>query len=150
MEIVVDSREKQPYRFQTPAIKGTLPTGDYSVAGLEDFISIERKTLDDLVGCLCTGRQRFERELYRGKALDYFAIVIECSLSDLVNGNYRSKMTPKSAIQSLLAFSIRYRLPVFFAESRDYGTRVTESLLLRYAKEVEKRAKAVSSCAKAA
>ena len=143
MRIVIDTREQLPYKFKTPAISGTLPTGDYSLAGLEDLIAIERKTLPDLIFCLCTGRQRFERELHRGKSLDFFAIVVECSLSDLVNGNYRSRMTPRSAIQSILAFSVRYRLPVFFAENRKYGARITESLLLRYSKEMEKRAEAI-------
>ena len=147
MKIVIDTREQLPYRFQTPAISGTLPTGDYSLAGAEDLIAIERKTRDDLISCLCDGRERFERELYRGRALDFFAIAVECSLSDLVNGNYRSRMTPKSAIQSILAFSVRYRLPVFFVETRDYGARVTESLLLKYAKEMEKRAEDILEAA---
>ena len=113
--------------------------GDYSIVGLEDHISIERKTVDDLIGCLTIGRERFVNELHKGKALDYFALVVEASLSDLANGHYRSKMVPKSAIQSLLAFSVRYRLPVFFCENRQYGQRVTESLLCKYAREVEKR-----------
>lgn len=147
MKIIIDSREQLPYKFQTPAIRGTLHTGDYSIAGLENFISIERKSLDDLVGCLCIGRQRFERELHRGKALDFFALVIEASLSDLVNGNFRSKMTPKSAIQSLMAFSIRYRLPVFFVENRKYGARITESLLLKYSKEMQKRVETILKAA---
>lgn len=149
MQIIIDTREQLPYRFQTPAVKGTLPTGDYSISGLEDLIAIERKTLDDLISCLCDGRERFERELYRGKALDYFAVIIESSFTDIVSGDYRSKMTPKSAIQSILVFSVRYRLPIFFVENRDYGARVTESLLLKYARELEKKAKAVSGCTKA-
>ena len=145
MKIVIDTREQLPYRFQTPAIKGTLPTGDYSILGAENLIAVERKTLPDLIACLCNGRERFERELHRGRALDYFAIVIECTLSDLANGDYRSRMTSRSAIQSLLTFSIRYRLPIFFAENRNYGARVTESLLLKYARELEKRAEVINN-----
>ena len=143
MKIKIDTREQRPYRFETPAQVGTLSCGDYSIVGLENHVAIERKTIDDLIGCLTTGRGRFERELHHGRALDYFALVIEGSLSDLSNGNYRSKMLPKSAIQSLLAFSVRYRLPVFFAENRSYGQRVTESLLLKYAREIEKKAKLI-------
>ena len=143
MKIVIDTRERLAYKFQTQSLRGTLATGDYSIAGLEDLIAIERKTRDDLIGCLTGGRQRFERELHRGRALDYFAVIIEATLSELVNGNYRSQMTPKSAIQSLMAFSVRYRLPVFFVETRSYGARVTESLLLKYARETEKRSEAI-------
>ena len=144
MKIVVDTREQRPYEFKSQTIKGTLVTGDYSLLGAENLIAIERKTLPDLISCLCGGRERFERELFRGRALDYFAIVIECSLTDIVSGDYRSKMPPKSAIQSLLAFSVRYRLPVFFVENRDYGSRVVESLLLKYARELEKRIESIN------
>jgi len=147
MTIIVDSREQLPYKFQTPSIKAALDTGDYSLLGAEHLISIERKTRDDLISCLCTGRQRFERELHRGQALDYFAIVIEATLSDIANGDYRSRMTPKSAIQSLMTFSVRYRLPVFFAENRSYGERIVESLLLKYSREMEKRVEAIREAA---
>jgi len=149
MRIIIDTREQLPYEFQTTSVKGTLSTGDYSIFGLEDFIAIERKTLDDLIGSLCTGRQRFERELQRGKSLDYFAVIIESTLTDIVNGSYRSQMTPKSAIQSLLAFSVRYRLPLFFVDSRNYGARITECLLLKYAREMEKRTEAISESSNA-
>jgi DNA excision repair protein ERCC-4 len=129
MKILIDTREQKPYSFSTQTETATLPTGDYSIAGAESLIAIERKSLDDLVSCLTSGRERFERELHRGKALDYFALVIEASLPDLSNGRYRSKMNPRAAIQSLLTFSVRYGLPVFFVENREYGARITESLL---------------------
>lgn len=143
MQILIDTREQLPYKFENPSEIGTVPVGDYSIAGLEDLVAIERKELNDLIGCLTTGRERFERELHKGRALDYFALVIEAKLSDLANGHYRSDMNPKSAIQSLLAFSVRYRLPIFFCENRKYGARVTESLLLKFAREIEKRHKAI-------
>ncbi len=137
--ILTDSRENLPYAFSSPTEVIGLPVGDYSILGLEDYISIERKSICDLISSLTTGRDRFERELFKGKALDYFALVVEASLSDIINGRYRSEMQPKAAIQSLLAFSIRYRLPVWFAESREYGQRITESLLAKFARELEKK-----------
>ena len=143
MKLICDSREQRPYTFQAPSETGTLQVGDYSLSGGEHLVAVERKTIDDLIGCLTTDRDRFERELHKGKALDYFALVIEASLSDLANGRYRSKMLPKSAVQSLLAFSVRYRLPIFFCENREYSQRVTESLLCKYAREVEKRFKLI-------
>lgn len=138
IKIKIDSREQKPYEFENSEVE-TLSIGDYSVCGLEDCIATERKTVDDLIGCLTTGRERFEKELFKGKALDYFCLIIEASLQDIVNGNYRSDMNPKSAVQSLLAFSIRYRLPVWFAGSRKYAQRITESLLCKYAKECERK-----------
>ncbi|MGO9530563.1 MAG: ERCC4 domain-containing protein [Syntrophobacteraceae bacterium] len=140
--IKIDSREQLAYEFHTPTEVGKLDTGDYSLVGAEHLVSIERKSVDDLVQALTTGRERFERELHRGRALDYFALVIEASLSDLASGRYRSQANPKAMIQSLMAFSVRFDLPIFFAENRKFGTRITESLLLKYAVEQEKRYKA--------
>ncbi len=145
MKILIDTREKLPYRFQTSSETGTIPVGDYSIQGLEDYIAIERKELNDLIGCLSKDRSRFERELFKAKALDYFALVIEASLSDIINHNYRSQMEPKAVVQSLLAFSVRYRLPIFFCENREYGARVTGSLLLKYSREIERKHQALSN-----
>lgn len=145
MKIITDSREQRPYEFENPSELGALSIGDYSLAGLENHIAIERKELNDLIGCLTVDRERFEKELSRSRALDYFCLVLECSLSDLINGRYRSQASPKSMVQSLLAFSIRYRLPVWFAESREYGQRVTESLLFKYVREIQKRFEALGN-----
>ena len=99
-------------------------------------IAIERKSIDDLIGSLTKGRDRFEKELQKGSRIPYFALVIEASLSDLANGKYQSSTLPKSAIQSLLSWSVKYRLPVFFAESREYAEKITLSLLLKYARSI--------------
>jgi len=143
MKILIDTREKQAYEFENSEV-GTVPIGDYSIVGLENHIAIERKELNDLIGCLTTDRDRFERELFKGRSLDYFCLVIEASLKDIISQKYRSKMEPKAAIQSLLAFSIRHRLPVWFCESREFAQRITESLLCKYAKEIEKKYKLIT------
>lgn len=139
--IIIDSREQRPLTFILPTVVGKLDTGDYSVEGLEKKIAIERKTINDLIGCLCNSRARFERELQRGMALKYFALVVEASMDDLVCGRFRSRMTPNSVIQSLLAFSVRYRLPIFFCTNRALACQVVESLLTRYAHEIETKLK---------
>ena len=138
--IVVDTREQLPLTFSIPTERGTLATGDYSVKGLEDYIAIERKSIDDLVACLKNGeRERFERELARGRGLDYFALVIECDLAQLAEHQYQSLMTPASVIQSILTFSVRYKLPVFFCENRQYASRIIESLLQKYVRELDNK-----------
>jgi len=141
LKILIDTRERKPYKFETPSKTATLKTGDYSLSGAEHLVAIERKTIDDLVSSLTINRKRFERELFRGRAINYFALLIEASLSDLSNGRYQSKMLPKAAIQSLLAFSVRYNLPIFFADNREFGARITEGLLLKYAKELKTQLK---------
>ena len=143
--IIVDSREQDPLSFSRPTERGGLVTGDYSIKGLERYIAIERKSIDDLTGSLQgQNRERFERELSRGRGLEYFALVIEADLLEIAGGQYRSQMNPKSVIQSLLAFSVRYNLPVFFCPGREYAARVVESLLCKYIREVEKRWRGLS------
>jgi len=138
--IVIDTREQDPLKLTLPTERGTLTTGDYSMKGLERFIGIERKSPDDLIGCLKNGgRERFERELSRGRGLDYFALVVEADMSTLASGDYRSKMLPACVLQSLFAFSVRYRLPIFFCPGRAYAARTVESLLVKYVAEIEKR-----------
>jgi len=159
MKIIISSNEVAhglAYEFQTPSEVRHLATGDYSIDGAEHLISIERKTLNDLIGCLIeqsekkktgkklVGRERFEAELQRSLSMDYFAVVVEAPLSDIIYGRYTSKMHPNAALQSLIAFSVRYgKLPFFFCGDRKNGQLVTESLLLKYAREVELKLEAM-------
>ena len=134
--IVVDTREQKPYQFEHATIGAALGCGDYSIKGFEDRVAVERKELNDLISCLTkTGRERFERELRRSRALEHFAIVVEANLSDLAAGRYRSDMTPEAVLQSIVTLSVRYGVPVWLCDSRELGQRVTESLLVKYARE---------------
>lgn len=152
--IVYDQREQRPYTFEgeryedVTAEAATLYTADYSLKGLEDKIGIERKTLDDLAGTLTAGRERFQRECERGRGLDYFALVIEASMEDARQHNYRSKMTPQSLLQTLAAYSIRYGLHVHWCGSRAGGEYTTYSLLQKYLREATERLKAISKAHK--
>jgi ERCC4-type nuclease len=143
MKILIDTREQKPYSFETDSVTGKLDTGDYSISGLENHVSIERKELNDLIGCLSKGRDRFERELQRAKGLDYFCLVVEADLSDIAKGDYRSKMLPRAVLQSLMTFSIRYKMPIWFCGNRQYAERITESLLVKYCRELEKTWKVI-------
>ena len=127
--IICDSREQWAYdKFTVPVEFGALKTGDYSIKEYQDRVSVERKTLNDIVGCLTVGRERFERELARSRELDYFALMIEATVKDIIHGNYWSKMLPKSAINSLLAFSIRYQLPIFFCRQQRLWKQVDRGI----------------------
>ncbi len=125
LHIVFDNRERKPYQFAgfpcyegTTVEAGTLATGDYSVKGLEHLVSVERKSLSDLVGCLAGSRERFVKELERSRALEAFAVVVEGSWQELAQGQYRSQLQPFAATQSIAAFSARMRVPFWFCGSR--------------------------------
>ena len=65
--IAVDTREQLPYLFQGfghwvgGVVRAALPTGDYSVQGMEALVAMERKSLPDLVLSLTASRARFLR-----------------------------------------------------------------------------------------
>lgn len=150
MQIIIDSREQKPFMFGgelyagTEIKAGTLQAGDYSLAGLENHIAIERKSLADLVMCLGRERARFEKEIVRGRGLDFFAVVVEGSWRDLANGNYRSQLNAHSAAQSVAAFMARHKCPFFFAESRRAAEYATWSLLRQYLTGKQYEYKAIS------
>jgi ERCC4-type nuclease len=115
--IVVDNREQCPLiftRFQS--IRGTLTTGDYSIVGLEDHFSIERKSLDDIVACtMGENRERFERELHRLRGYRFKRLLIVASRGEIEMQRYRSKISPKSVLGSLNAWEIRFDCPIVFS-----------------------------------
>lgn len=131
MIIIIDTREKTPYIFQNSITKA-LPTGDYSIKGLEDQIIVERKTKSDCYGSLGQGRKRFEKEFIRMAEFDYAALVIECSLTDFLTPPEYSQMNPKSAINSLISWSIHYGVHVHFCDSREYSRAMTYQILRKY------------------
>ena len=144
MFLVVDSREQTPYTFSAfPDVeveRGTLATGDYSLAGFESVIACERKELNDVIACLQNGnRERFEKELCRARAFERFYVVIEGTLADVLGGRYRSKMTPKAVIASIAAFTNRYGVPFLFCGGRGAAEMMTYELLAKFGYEIEKR-----------
>jgi len=130
--ILIDTRERKPWRFTSATLSEKLETGDYTVAGCEHLVAVERKSLDDLVLCLTGDRERFERELTRGTRIPHFIVVVEASYADLWEGKYKSDATPSSMWGSVCAFQIRYGVSFIFAGSRTAGAKVCEDLLLAY------------------
>src|SRR5688572_20376527 len=91
---VADSREQTPWNLSPlQVVQGTLTTGDYSLAGLEHVVAIERKSLSDLLGCIGQDRERFDREVQRLLAYPCRALIVEASWADIEMGEWRSKVT---------------------------------------------------------
>lgn len=142
MTIICDTREQNPYdfkRFQVEVTRAGLKTGDYSLPGLEALAAVERKALDDLISCLTVGRDRFERELDRARGMACFAVVVESSMEDVARHRYASRMDPHAALQSVLAFQVRYNVPFIWAGSRQGGEYVTHWMLQKFRREHQDR-----------
>lgn len=145
--LVQDSREQLGYGqlFKTPHVIGALESGDYSVCGLEDRIALERKSLPDLASSLTHGRERFEKEFQRARSLEFFAVIVEGRLSDVLEGRFggHSQANPVAIFESMMSWTARYGRPFLFCENREIAARTVESLLLKYCRQFLKTAEDV-------
>ena len=103
IKILIDSREQAPFSSQgyevdpEPAI---LPVGDYSLPGIEDRVAVDRKRLEDLMSCLMAdNRDRFEKELARGRAYYLFCVVIESPLSRCIPRQISQRHEPSQRLR---------------------------------------------------
>src|SRR3990167_2927830 len=139
--ILIDTREQLNFEFLgirsdanqgrlpllVPTVRGTLPSGDYSIAGTGpnekpwcESIAIERKGISDLFGTLSRGRARFIRELERLDALDFAAGVVEADWPTILREPpERSQLNPLTVFRSVVAWQQRYpRTHWWFCPSR--------------------------------
>lgn len=135
MRIIIDSREQTPLNFaeyDCSTEVGTLQSGDYSLAGCQHLVAVERKSVPDLVASVTRERDRFERELHRARGMDAFAVVVEGSLDDIRFKRYRSKASPHAVLQSCLAFGVRYKSLFLWAGSLDGAAYYTYHFLEKW------------------
>ena len=134
--IICDTREQEKhnsvYDFSDlgiATVRAKLDVGDYALLGAEGRMSLERKTIADAHSSLIGGRSRFEAELERSKALEFFAILIEGTAAELAAYEHplaAEKLTdaqraarPAQVLGTLLSWELRYGVHVIFGASRD-------------------------------
>jgi len=136
---IIDTREQLPLDLSPLQIEaGTLATGDYSVKGLERYITVERKSAMDMLGCIGGDRERFDKEVQRMLAYPVRVLVIESnwlwfeSESWLLD-NPRSKITRACAVGSLLGW-IADGLTILMADDHERAGHYTARLLFTAAR----------------
>ncbi len=93
-----------------------LPTGDYSVRGMESLMSLERKTLNDIIICLTQGRKRFFRMCERLAEFKHKTILIEASY-ETIKSPYADLPTdahPNGISGSLDAIEAKWGIPIIY------------------------------------
>ena len=140
MIIIRDTREQNGYTFgflpQDQVKVGTLPTGDYSIEGLEDQVTIERKSLADAFGTIGGQQKRFQRELEKMTSFKYGAVVIEADWPTIYQSPPPySGLTPKSVRGSAIAWNIRHRVMFWTMPDRLWAEKWTFYLLDRFWKD---------------
>lgn len=149
--VLIDQREKRPFDFArlradarqhyAPLIVESrtchLPTGDYTIDGMESRVAVERKSADDLFATLGQHRERFERELERLSTMEFAAVVIEAEWSEILGAPpIRSELNPKTVIRSVMAWQVRWpRIAWWTVPGREVAEHVTFRLLDRFFKE---------------
>lgn len=121
-EIVVDTREQRPYKFQVPTVTKKLDVGDYSFVGGEEIAVIERKTLDDAYGTFFSdNRTRFYAELDRAKKLNRFVILIEARPKIFCDPMLIGRRISENAVRGTVAeWEAEYpNLEFVFVDSRE-------------------------------
>lgn len=133
--VIRDSREKPGYGWQIekhthpkrrpPLCDGTitqaLATGDYSLVGYEDILSIERKEdFAELWGNYAE-RDRFQDEMERMSAIKHKMVIIESVLTreifDLSPPQYKTSVPGRAMTRWLMSLMAKYGVPFIPAGS---------------------------------
>jgi hypothetical protein len=127
--ILVDTRERYPYRFakqQTDTRRHALPSGDYGVELEGEIVaSVERKSVADLAGRLVDGS--FTYAMAELATLPRAAVVVEDRYSDL----FKNEHVAAGFLADLLAaVQVRYpSVPIVFCETRPLAEEWTYRFL---------------------
>jgi DNA excision repair protein ERCC-4 len=141
MILTIDTREPSPHpweRFLPPGwslIREGLETGDLCVARLPDGVCVERKTAADLAACLGRERERFERELRRGRHCGRLLVIVEGSFDDVARA--AQGMHRNAVVGTVAAWSVRY-CPFIFAGSVETAAAIAFRALASQVRDAER------------
>jgi ERCC4-type nuclease len=148
MTLLFDTREPDPHPWVAHLPEGwsieigTLETGDIALARLPEGVVIERKTPSDLAGCIGASRERFERELRRGRYVGRFLIVVEGSLSDVQLA--ARGISPNAVNGSLAAWAVRF-CPIIFAGSTAGAADFAFRALAAQVRDIQRAAQSIQA-----
>lgn len=128
--VVRDTREKEghgwifdkhpPERKRPPNCDGTvcrkLDTGDYSLTGYEDILSIERKYGFSELWANLSERNRIEKEMERMSSIKHAYIIIESQMTpdhfDLSPPQYTKGVPGKALFRWIMSLGVKYGINI--------------------------------------
>ena len=149
--IIIDTREQRPWAFPPYAVTrvATLKQGDYALEGDERF-AIERKSLDDFIGTVFSGWDRFRRELERMARADFAAkvIIVEADFHQLcfsvaedgrlIAPEHRHYNVTPQAVMSRIAELAFMGVTCLFCRDAGHAAMMAYFLLMKRLEELEK------------
>ncbi len=145
--VVIDTREQRPFAFASPLRRArqqrtytvqtttsTLKSGDYSLAGFESRIAVERKSISDLFSTLAAGRSRFQRELERLSEFTFSAIVVEAEWGTILTSPPpHSRLPPRTLFMTVVSWQQKFpRVHWWFLPSREVAEACTIRILDKF------------------
>jgi ERCC4-type nuclease len=129
LTILVDSRERYPYRFanqQATTRRQALPVGDYGITHDDQLVAVvERKSLADLTRRLIDGQLTYA--LAEMTAIPRAALIVEDRYSNLFKLEHTK---PGFVTEMLAALTVRYpTVPIHFCETRPLAEEWTYRFL---------------------
>lgn len=134
MRVLRDSREKHGWEFDDMIIK-CLKTGDYTLEGFEDKLTIERKASTSEFARNVV-EPRFKRELERMQSYKWFYMIFEFSEYDLLHFPESSnipksrwnqlRVKPKFLFKKVAEYRDEYKCNIIFADK--FGKAAAESI----------------------
>jgi hypothetical protein len=128
-QIIVDTRERYPYRFDTRPVsteRGALPVGDYAVRSGDAVIAaVERKTLENLSADLVSGKLTFV--MAELSTLPAAAIVVEDRYTALFK---MERVEPGWLAELVARVQVRFpSVPIVFCDNRKFAEEWTYRFL---------------------
>jgi ERCC4-type nuclease len=133
--VVVDTREQNPFSFDrfskwfSGIERRALALGDYSIAGMEETCTVERKDLSDLIHSLSTERSTFLNRLRRMSLYPQRLLIITAAVSQVKSPHPYSRFDPNTILQSLVAGLAGLGIPFLCTETHELGEEVVASYL---------------------
>ena len=139
LKIIVDTREQQPWSFDFNEIAvAKLDTGDYSVAGLEEVLCIERKkSVSEIANNIV--EKRYKDRTKRMSKYKYKFLMLEFDLDDVYRYPRipdvpkklweKIKVSPKFIIKCLIELQVYYNIQVVFCGDHENAERLALSIM---------------------
>ena len=137
--IIVDTREQQPWAFEEyVTAHKKLDTGDYSIEGLEDILTIERKKSVSEIANNIT-ESRFKDVIERLSKIKYSFILLEFNLEDILsypNGSTlpkkiwtKVKITPQFIIKHIIELQLYHNIKILFCGSSNNAAKMATYIM---------------------
>lgn len=147
MTIIIDTREQTPWNlasFGCDVKVAKLDAGDYALEGDAGF-AIERKSLNDFLGTVSSGWDRFRREIGRMASFVAKPIVVETDFASFCHSEVDGEIKPpphphyrlgSAFVAMRIAELTLMRCQVLFAGNTEYAAAIGYALLLQRARQI--------------